>query len=322
MTVPITLIPDRVDALAAELLRSAGQEVMAPGQLGRVQTLAAVPRAIALIVRSATQVDEELLRAARQLRFVVRAGAGVDNVDLAAATERRVIVMNTPGANTLAVAEFTLGLLIALARSIPQAHTSLGAGEWHRQLYMGVTLSDKILGLYGFGRIGQAVAARAQALGMRILAHDPFLPPTVFAEQGAESVSLGTLWANADFLSLHAEVNESTRGIVNAMSIAQMKPGVRIVNAARGALIDSAALAAALDDGQIAGAAIDVYDPEPPPTDCVLLGHPRVIHTPHLAASAIEVQAEVARSAAETLILAVNEAQYCNVCNPEVLIPR
>ena len=315
----ITLIPDRVDALASELLRAAGHEVMADGQLGRAQTLAAIPKATALIVRSATQVDAELLRAARRLRYVVRAGAGVDNVDLAAATERRVIVMNTPGANTLAVAEFTIGLLIALARHIPQSHASMKAGEWNRQRYMGVTLSGKTLGLYGFGRIGQAVAARARAMGMRILAHDPFLPPTVFAEQGAESVSLASLWAEADFLSLHAEVNESTRSIVNAASIAQMKPGARIVNAARGALIETADLAAALENGQIAGAAIDVYAQEPPPANHALFGHPRVIHTPHLAASAAEVQVAVARAAAETLIAALGEGRCENVCNPEVM---
>ena len=316
---PITLIPDRVHPLAAELLRAAGHEVIAPGQLGRAQTLAALPKATALIVRSATQVDAELLRAARQLRFVVRAGAGVDNVDLAAATERRVVVMNTPGANTLAVAEFTIGLMIALARHIPQSHVSMRAGEWKRQRYMGITLSGKTLGLYGFGRIGQAVAARARALGMRIIAHDPFLPPAVFAEQGAASVSLASLWAGADFISLHAEVNESTRGIVNAASIAQMKPGVRIVNAARGALIETAELAAALESGQIAGAAIDVYAQEPPPADHILIGHPRVIHTPHLAASAAEVQVAVARAAAETLITALGEGRFENVCNPEVL---
>ena len=221
----ITLIPDRIHALAGETLRAAGHEVIAPGQLSRTQTLSIIPKAEALMVRSATQVDAELLQAARELRVVVRAGSGVDNVDLAAATEKGVVVMNTPGANTLAVAEYTIGLLIALARNIPQSHLSLAAGKWERANFMGMTLSGKTLGLYGFGRVGQAVAERASTLGMRVLAHDPFLPTAVFAECGVPAVSLAELCAEADFLSLHAEVNDSSRGIINQAYIAQMKAG-------------------------------------------------------------------------------------------------
>ena len=314
------LIPDQVHPRAAERLREAGFTVIAPGQLGRAQTVAAIPKARALIVRSATQADEELLRVARQLRFVVRAGAGVDNVDLVEATERGIVVMNTPGANSLAVAEYTIGLMLSLARNIPQAHASLLNGEWKRKQFMGATLIGKTLGLYGFGRIGQAVAARAIAFGMHVQAHDPFLPESVFAVQGVESVSLDALWSTSDFLSLHAEVNEETRGIVNATSLARMKPGVRIVNAARGALVDSSALAAALDQGMVAGIALDVYEQEPPVEDHPLLGRPNVIHTPHLAASAREVQEEVALAAAEILIRALNESQFQNVCNPDVLV--
>ncbi len=314
-----TLISDRVADVAAERLREAGLTVKAPGQMSRPETLRAVRQSVALIVRSATQVDAELLTLAEPLRFVVRAGVGVDNVDLAQATERGVIVMNTPGANSLAVAEYTFGLMVALMRHIAQAHASLSRGEWERQDYQGSTLSGKTLGLYGFGRIGQAVAARARAFAMEVLAHDPFLPTKVFNEHGVEGVPLNELWARADILSLHAEVNEETRGIVNAASIAQMKSGVRILNTARGPLIDSEALLAALEVGQVAGAALDVYPKEPPPKHYPLLLHPRVLHTPHLAASAIEVQEATACAAAETLIAALQEGRFENVCNPAVL---
>ncbi|MCY4008852.1 MAG: hydroxyacid dehydrogenase [Anaerolineaceae bacterium] len=313
------LIPDRVHPIAADQLREAGLAVIAPGQMSRAETLSAVAHSTALIVRSATQVDAALLAAARQLRFVVRAGAGVDNVDLPCATERGIIVMNTPGVNALAVAEYTIGLLLALARYIPQAHMSLREGEWNQQAFMGVTLYGKVLGIYGFGRIGQAVAERAQAFGMRFLAHDPFVPAAAMAEKGVEAVGLETLWAEADFLSLHAEVNEHTRGIVNEASIARMKPGVRIINAARGALIDTSALAAALQRGAIAGAALDVFEPEPPPADYPLLAAPGVVHTPHLAANAKEVQEALARAAADTLLQALQQGSWQNVCNPEVL---
>lgn len=312
------LIPDRVHPIAAELLRKAGLAVIAPGQMSRTDVLSAVVNATALIVRSATQVDAEMLAVARQLRFVVRAGAGIDNVDLPRATERGIIVMNTPGVNALAVAEYTIGLLLALARHIPQAHLSLREGEWKRHAFTGISLYRKVLALYGFGRIGQAVAERAQAFGMRLLAHDPFVPADAMAEKGVEAVALETLWAEADFLSLHAEVNEHTRGIVSEASIARMKPEVRIINAARGALIDTTALAAALQRGAVAGAALDVFEQEPPPADHPLLGVPGVIHTPHLAASAKEVQVELACAAADILLQALHQGSWQNVCNPGV----
>ncbi len=316
------LIPDNLDPSALALLTEAGMAVVAGEQIPRQEVLSLAAEADALIVRSATNVDATLLAAAPRLRLVVRAGVGVDNIDLREATQRGIVVMNTPEGNTIATAEHTLALMLALARHIPAAHASLDAGRWERKAFMGVELHGKTLGIIGFGRVGQAVARRAAAFGMRILACDPKRTPRMeqtIAEVGGQLVHLDVLLAEADFISLHATLNPETQGMINARTLARMKRGVRIINTARGALIVEADLAEAIRSGHVAGAAVDVYAEEPPSADHPLLGLPAVIHTPHLAASTFEAQAAVAIEAARLVVDALLRGEYRNVVNPEVL---
>ncbi len=297
------LVPDNVNQRAIDILTAVPDfSVTAPGGMTRAETLAAVGRAHALIIRSATTVDAELLAAAPALRAIARAGVGIDNVDLEQADARGIVVMNTPGGNTISTAEYTFGLLLALARNIPQGHSSLASGKWERAAFGGVEVLGTTLGIIGMGRIGREVAARAAAFGMTCIGYDPFVDAASAQAAGIEKLAtLEQLYARADFLTLHALVTPDTRHMINGISLAQMKPGVRIINAARGALINDAALAAALQSGQVAGAAVDVYPAEPPPADYPLLNLPNVIHTPHLAASTDGAQITVAVEAAELL---------------------
>ena len=314
------LVPDNVHQSAIDILAaSGGIRVSAPGKLERGPLLEAVEDAHALVIRSGVEADAELIARASQLKAIARAGVGVDNVDLAAATERGIVVMNTPGGNTISTAEHAFGLMLALARHIPQGHHSLAQGRWERKLFSGVELKGKTLGIIGLGRIGQALAIRAQAFEMSVIARDPYLPPEVAADLDVPLLTLPEVYARSDFLSLHAMVTDKTRGMVNADSIAGMKDGVRIINAARGALINSADLAVALAQGKVAGAALDVYEAEPPPADHPLIGLPNVIHTPHLAASTADAQVTVAVEAAELLRDFLLEGNAANVCNVDVL---
>ena len=311
------LVPDSVHQKAIDILKaSAGIVVSAPGRMERAALLDAVGDAQALIIRSGVSADAELIRAAPQLKAIARAGVGVDNVDLAAASARGIVVMNTPGGNTISTAEHAFGLMIALSRHIPQGHQSLAQGRWDRKAFSGVELKGKTLGIIGLGRIGQAIAARAQAFEMTVIAHDPYLPPAIAEAINVPLLSLETVYARADYLTLHAMVTDETRGMINAGSIAAMKDGMRIINAARGALINSDDLAAALKKGKVAGAALDVYENEPPPADHPLIGLPNVVHTPHLAASTADAQITVAVEAAQLVIDFLLHGKAENVCNP------
>ncbi len=314
------LVPDNVHQKAIDLLEASdGIRVTAPGKLERADLLVAVADAHALIIRSGVMADVELLAGAPQLKAIARAGVGVDNIDLAAATDRGILVMNTPGGNTISTAEHTFGLMIALSRHISQGHQSLAEGRWDRKLFSGVELKGKTLGIIGLGRIGQAIATRAQAFEMTVIAHDPYLPPAVAEAISVPLLPLAEVYARSDFLSFHAMVTDETRGMVNTDSIARMKDGVRIINAARGALINSADLAEALKNGVVAGAALDVYEREPPPADHPLIGLPNVVHTPHLAASTSDAQVTVAVEAAQLIVDYLLEGKADNVCNPAVL---
>ncbi len=315
------LVPDSVHPRAVEILTAAGLKVTAPGQMKRPETLAAVVEADALIIRSATKADAELIQAARRLKVIARAGVGVDNVDLEAATARSIAVMNTPDGNTVATAELTFGLMLALARHIPQAHASLAGGQWDRKSYMGTELRGKTLGIVGFGRIGRAIAKRALAFEMVVIAHDPFVPDDLGRDLGVEMVSLDDLYARADYITLHSVVTDQTRHMINRETLARMKPGVRLINAARGALIHEGDLAEAIRSGHVAGAALDVYEDEPPPAGHPLIGLPGVIDTPHLGASTEEAQVAVAIEAAELVVAALTRGEYKNVVNPAAL-PR
>lgn len=311
------LIPDNVDPIAAEILAGTGEIEVTARKLTRDETLAAIAGADGLIIRSATQADAELLAAAPRLKVLVRAGVGVDNVDLAEATRRGVVVMNTPGGNTISTAEHTIALLLALARHIPAAHASMLEGRWDRKPYMGTQLRGKTLGVVGLGRVGSEVARLALAFGMKVISHEPC---TGLAEAvGISCVELEELYAYADIITLHPALTDETRGMINAESIAQMKPGVWIINAARGELVNAAALARAIEDGRVGGAAVDVYSPEPPPEDYPLIGLPNVIHTPHLAASTHEAQQVVAEIAAHLVADALLHGEYQNVQNPVAL---
>jgi len=283
------IIADSLPASAADLLSAAGWSVDAKAGRKPEELSRDLANADALIVRSATQVTADLIGAAPKLRVIARAGTGVDNVDVAAATARGILVMNAAGANSVSVAELAAGFLVALARAIPAADASMKQGVWDKKRFMGVELRGKVLGVVGFGRIGREVAARARAFGMEILAYDPFLASRAADAAGVPLVQLEDLLARADFLTLHVPALPETRHLINTERLARMKKGVRIVNTARGELIDDAALAAAIQSGQVAGAAIDVFDPEPP-TDWTLAKLPQVIATPHIAASTIEGQ--------------------------------
>lgn len=314
------LIPDSVHPSALDVFKSHPDiEVNAPGQMQRADTLLAIAEADALIIRSATKVDAEMISAAGKLRAVARAGVGVDNVDVRAATAKGVIVMNTPEGNMIATAEETFALMLALARQIPQAHLSLRDGKWDRKSYMGVELRGKTLGVVGFGRIGRAVAKRAQAFEMTVIAYDPYIPADLAADLNVEMVRMDDIYGRSDFITLHAVLTDETREMIRAENIAKMKPSVRIVNAARGALIHEGDLAEAIKSGHVAGAALDVYAQEPPPTDHPLIGLPGVVHTPHLAASTEEAQVAVAVEAAHLIADGLLKGQWRNVVNQDVL---
>jgi D-3-phosphoglycerate dehydrogenase len=272
-----------------------------------------------LIVRSKTQVTAELIERATNLRVVGRAGTGVDNIDVPAATRRGIVVMNAAAGNTVTTAEHTWAMLMALARKIPQAAASTKSGKWEKNKFVGIELLNKTLGIIGLGRIGSTVANRARAFGMNVIAFDPYFTPQAARELGLEMTTLEDIFARADFITLHTPLIESTRNLINADSIAKMKDGVRIINCARGGLIDEAALADAVSAGKVAGAAIDVFEEEPTPVDNPLLKLEQVICTPHLGASTQEAQLGVATMIAEQVLdYLVNNAVRGAVNAPSV----
>ena len=285
----IVIADDLPRSAVALLSAQAGWNVDATAGRPLPDLLAALADADALIVRSATKVTRQMIEAAPALRVIARAGTGVDNVDLEAASARGIIVMNAPGANSISVAELAMGQMLALARHLPAADAAMKAHKWEKKKFAGVELRGKTLGLIGLGRIGQEVASRARAFEMQIVAHDPFISAELAEHLGARLLTLDEVFAAADFLSLHVPVTPQTRHLVNAERLAAAKKGIRIVNTARGELIDDAALAAALDSGQVGGAALDVFVQEPP-ADWSLSDRPAVVASPHIAASTAEAQ--------------------------------
>jgi D-3-phosphoglycerate dehydrogenase / 2-oxoglutarate reductase len=267
----------------------------------------------AIVIRSATKLTADLIQQGERLKVIGRAGVGVDNVDVEAATRRGIIVANAPESNVVSAAEHTVGLLVALARNVPQAHAALVDGRWERSKWGGVELADKTLGVLGFGRIGQQVARRALGLQMKVLAYDPFVSAERFRELGVESASFDEVLERSDFLTLHLPLTDETRGSIDAEAIAKMREGVRIVNAARGKLLDEEALIAALESGKVAGAAIDVYVQEP--YSGPLLQAPNVVLTPHLAASTDEAQDRAGVIVAEQVAAALTGGLVTNAVN-------
>ncbi len=302
MTPPRVLISDALSPAAVQIFRDRGVAVDFEPELGRDKDrLAAIVGAYdGLAIRSATKVTARVLAAATRLKVIGRAGIGVDNVDIPAATARGVIVMNTPFGNSITTAEHAIALMFALAREIPAADASTQAGRWEKNRFLGVEITGKTLGIVGCGNIGAIVADRALGLRMRVVAFDPYLTPERALDLGVEKVELDELLARADVITLHTPLTDRTRNILSAESLARTKPGVRIVNCARGGLVDEAALRAALDSGQVAGAAFDVFTTEPA-TENPLFGHPHVVCTPHLGAATSEAQENVALQVAEQM---------------------
>ncbi|MCB8943459.1 MAG: phosphoglycerate dehydrogenase [Ardenticatenaceae bacterium] len=283
--------------------------------LSKDELIATIPAYDALIVRSGTKADADVLAAGKNLKVVGRAGMGIDNIDVRAATMRGIIVTNTPGANSIATAEQTMALMLAASRHTVPAHNSLAAGEWQRSKYTGVQLYRKVLGVVGFGRIGRLVAKRAQAFGMEVLAYDPFVSEEVGRDLGVTLVDMDDLWAQADYITLHTALLPETEKMINADSISQMKDGVVIINAARGKLVDEQALADALQSGKVKAAGLDVFSSEPPAADNPLVGLPNVVHTPHVAASTIEAQRDVALQIVDQVLDALRGTDFRNAVN-------
>ena len=297
---PKVLISDKMDPRAAAIFRERGVEVDEITGQTKDELIAMIGEYDGLAIRSATKVTKDVLAAAPRLKVVGRAGIGVDNVDIPAASAQGVVVMNTPFGNSITTAEHAIALMFALARDLPEADKSTQAGKWEKNRFMGVEVTNKVLGLIGAGNIGSIVADRALGLRMKVVAYDPFLTPERAVEMGVEKVSLDELLARADFITLHTPLTDLTRNILSAENIAKTKKGVRIVNCARGGLIDEAALKEALDSGQVAGAALDVFVEEPAKAS-PLFGTPGFISTPHLGASTNEAQVNVAIQVAEQM---------------------
>ena len=269
------------------------------------QLLSLIGEYEALMVRSETKVTREVIEAGRKLQVIARAGVGVDNIDLDAATQRGIVVVNAPAANTIAAAEHTVALMLALARHIPQAHAHLKRGEWLRHNFVGVEVRNKTLGIIGLGNVGSEVARRAKGLQMKVIAHDPFISLEYAQNLGAELVSLEDLLKRSDFITLHLPPTPSARGLIGAKELSLVKPSARIINCARGVLIDEQALCQAIEEGRVAGAALDVFSQEPP-VGSPLLKNERVIVTPHLGASTQEAQVNVSIDAAEQVVAVLN----------------
>lgn len=276
----------------------------------------------ALLVRSAVKVKADVLAKAPKLRVVARAGVGVDNVDLPAATAAGVLVMNTPGGNAVSVAEHTLAMMLGLARMVPEASASTRSGKWEKKKFLGNELRGKTLGVVGLGNIGQEVVRRARGFEMRILASDPYVNPATAAHLGVELVSLDDLLAQSDYISLHLAVTPETRGMINAATIGRMKDGVRIINCARGELVDQAALCEALQSRKVAGAGLDVFEPEPLPADHPLLACENLIATPHIAGSTEEAQEIVGIRIVEQLVEYLRNGVAINAVNMPAVSPE
>ncbi len=297
---PKVLISDQLSPAAVQIFKDRGVDVDVKPGLTKEELKSIIGRYDGLAIRSATKVTADLLSAATHLKVIGRAGIGVDNVDIAASTARGIIVMNTPHGNSITTAEHAIALMFALAREIPAANASTHAGKWEKNRFMGVELTGKTLGIIGCGNIGSIVAERAKGLRMKVAAFDPYLSPERAEALGVEKVDLDDLLTRADFITLHTPLTDKTRNILDAESLAKTKKGVRIINCARGGLIDEAALMDALASGHVAGAALDVFETEPA-KDNALFGSDKVVATPHLGASTSEAQENVALQVAEQM---------------------
>lgn len=301
MAVTKVLLCDRVDPAGAKLFQDAGIEVVERETVSAADAglLASVE---GVVVRSASRITEETMAACPNLRVVGRAGAGVDNIDVRAATRLGIVVMNAAGGNTITTAEHTIALLMSMARMTPQANASLKEGRWERSRFLGAEVYEKTLGVIGLGKVGSAVATRALGLGMKVLGYDPYLASELASKLGVQPATLGEIFEQSDFITVHTPLTSETRHLICKQALGQTKRGVRIINCARGGLVDEEALLEALESGQVAAAALDVFSMEPPPAGHPLIRHPRVICTPHLGASTQEAQVAVSTGIARQMI--------------------
>jgi D-3-phosphoglycerate dehydrogenase len=314
------LVSDQLHQAGIELLKEVGEVEVRTG-MSKEELLEAIRDKDALLVRSATKVTREVLEAAENLKVIGRAGIGVDNIDLDAATEKGIVVVNSPGASTITVSELTLGLMLALARNITRADTSLKSGRWEKKNLLGIELRGKTLGVIGTGRIGSAVIEKAKAMGMKIIGYDPFVSEKVAREMGFELVDFHEVIKEADFISLHVPLTDQTRHMIGREEIAMMKKGAFIINCSRGGTIDEAALLEGLESGKLGGAALDVFEKEPP-LDNPLLKNERFIGTPHLGASTEEAQRSASTIACEEVIKVLRNQPATNVVNMPRVLPE
>ncbi|MEE8574437.1 MAG: phosphoglycerate dehydrogenase, partial [Thermodesulfobacteriota bacterium] len=297
------LISDNMSEKAVDIFKAAdGIEVDVDTGLTPEELKAKIKDYDALVVRSATKPNKEILEAATKLKVIGRAGTGVDNVDVTTATERGIVVMNTPGGNTITTAEHAVAMMVALARKIPQATASMKSGKWEKKKFQGTELTAKTLGILGVGNIGSIVASRAQGLKMNVISYDPFISDEQAEKLGITLVELDELFRKSDFLSIHVPLTPETKNIVDAVAIKKMKKGIFIINCARGGIVDESAVAEAIKDGTVAGAAFDVFASEPPEEDNPLMALDEVIVTPHLGASTQEAQENVAIAVANQIV--------------------
>ncbi|HET6568019.1 MAG TPA: phosphoglycerate dehydrogenase [Rhodothermales bacterium] len=301
------LITDSVDPVCIDMLKQKGVEANVQLKKSPEELKELAKTADGWIIRSGTTITGDLIEAATKLKVIGRAGVGVDNVDLETATRKGVLVINAPDGNTISTAEHTCAMLMALARHIPQASASLASGKWEKKKFTGSELNEKTLGIVGLGKIGRTVAERMKGFGMQILGYDPLVSPDVAERLGVKLVSLDELFAESDFITFHTPLNDATRGLLNRETLKKCKKGVRVINCARGGIIDEQALAEGLESGQVGGAALDVYSKEPPPPELEnLLKQPNLVATPHIAASTEEAQEKVAIQITDQVIKALN----------------
>ena len=314
---PRILVAESIAPQGVDLLKSQAQ-VDVPKGLSPEKLLQVIGQYEGLVLRSETKVTAEVVQAAKALQVIGRAGIGVDNIDLEAATSRGIAVVNAPTGNTVAAAEHTIALLLAMARNVPQAHHSLKEGKWTRSAFIGIEVRNKTLGIIGLGRVGSQVARRAQSFGMRLLAYDPFVAPDYARMLAVELVPFTQLLSESDFITLHTALTEGTHHLIGSSELAKMKPGSRLINVARGELIDEEALLDALEEGKLAGVALDVFSQEPP-EDLGLVQHPKVVVTPHLGASTQEAQTEVSIEVAEQVLAVLRGEPAPNTVNAPFL---
>ena len=312
------LISDPIEQSCVDILTREGFQVDAKPGIPPEEIKRIIPDYAALLVRSGTKVTADIISEAKAMKVIGRAGAGVDNIDVEAASRRGIIVMNTPGGNTISTAEHTVSMLLSLSRNIPQANMSLVAGKWERKKFMGTEIMGKTLGIIGMGKIGREVASRCRAFGMTVIGFDPVLANDVASKLGVELVTLDEVYRRSDFITVHTPLTEETKGILNEKTFKQCKKGVRVINCARGGIIDETALLDALNSGHVAGAALDVFVIEPP-TSNPLLQHPHVIATPHLGASTEEAQEKVAIQIAEQVADALHDRGISGAVNAVAL---